>query len=294
MHTMNEAAVTAEYLPLIEDALRRYSPVSFHELTDSVPPMLAYSLDGGGKRVRPVLCLEFCRLCGGKKENALPFAAAVEFIHTYSLIHDDLPCMDNDDERRGKPSSHMKFGEANALLAGDALLTHAFSVIETARSEGLVNAEGCMDAVRDLSENAGINGMIGGQYIDLDTENKSVGVNVLTRMDLYKTSALIKAACLLGCDAAGANGEQRAAAAGFSENLGLAFQIIDDLLDFSREGTSSDVINGKSTYPGVLGEGKAYELAGAYTEKAVRSLGIFGGDADFLRFFAEKLLSRKV
>ena len=162
-------------------------------------------------------------------EKALPFAAAVEFIHTYSLIHDDLPCMDDDDMRRGKPSSHIKYGEANALLAGDALLTHAFTSVSSAD----LKSENIVDAVKELSCFAGVNGMIGGQIIDLQGENKNLQLDDLFLMDKLKTAALITSACVLGCIAADKY-ENIPLAKKFAENLGIAFQIIDDVLDFLK------------------------------------------------------------
>ena len=249
---------------------------------------MKYSLEAGGKRVRPVLVLEFCRLCGGDTEKALPFAAAVEFIHTYSLIHDDLPCMDNDDMRRGKPSSHIKFGEANALLAGDALLTHAFSCITSAS----LSAKQMADAVKELASYAGVNGMIGGQIVDLQGENKELGIDELFVMDKLKTAALIKSACVLGCIAADKY-ENIEKAEMFAENLGLAFQIIDDILDYLEGEDNSDIISGKSTYVSLLGLEKAKETADSYTEKALSALSAIDGDTSVLRDYTVMLLNRK-
>jgi geranylgeranyl diphosphate synthase type II len=248
---------------------------------------MRYSLLAGGKRLRPVFTLDFCKMCGGEFSDALPFAAAVEMIHTYSLIHDDLPCMDNDDFRRGKPSSHKKYGEANALLAGDALLTHAFYLL--AHSD--VKAENAIKAVAVLSSCAGVNGMIGGQFVDLRLEGVKSGINDLFLMDIYKTSALIKSACMLGCLAADASDEQLNAAEKFAENLGLAFQIVDDLLDVDDE-LSSDYIKEKSTYPSLLGTEKAKQLADEYTNNAIEALSVFGDAAEYLKEFSLQLVNR--
>ncbi|HQA05060.1 MAG TPA: polyprenyl synthetase family protein [Clostridiales bacterium] len=248
----------------------------------------AYSLSSGGKRVRPVLTLEFCKLCGGDKKDALHFAAAVEFIHTYSLIHDDLPCMDDDDVRRGQPSCHVKFGEAVALLAGDALLTLAFETL----ADAPLKCEQIVKAVKALSSLAGVEGMIGGQSIDIDSENKKLTVEQLEKMDLMKTGALIKAACVLGCIAADASEEEIQSAGTFAESLGLAFQIIDDILDGDEQGEDEKL--NKATYVSVLGMEGARALAEEHTRNALSALAPFGERAQFLREFAITLLERSV
>ncbi len=283
---MTEKNRMLQYAQLFESSLPSFVPFAEHADAD-MRDMLLYSLEGGGKRVRPVLCLAFCELCGAKAETALAFAAAVEFIHTYSLVHDDLPCMDNDDYRRGKLSSHKRYGEANALLVGDALLTHAFHLIANAD----VEAENAIKAVSVLSSCAGLNGMIGGQFVDLKLEAKQCTVHELFLMDVYKTSALMKAACMLGCLAAGANDEKLEAAGKFAENLGLAFQIVDDLLDVD-DTKSSDHIKEKSTYPSLLGINKAKQLADEYTKNAIKALAVFGDSAADLQEFSMQLVKR--
>ncbi len=249
---------------------------------------MKYSLEAGGKRVRPVLTMEFARVCGVETSVAIPFATAVEFIHTYSLIHDDLPCMDNDDMRRGKPSSHIKFGEANALLAGDALLTHAFSCIAESGSDSRL----ITDAVKELASFAGVNGMIGGQIVDLQGENKNLGIDELFIMDKLKTAALIKSACVLGCIAADKYGNIPYAV-DFAENLGIAFQIIDDILDYLEGEANSDIISGKSTYVSLLGIEYAKQKADEYTNKALAALDGIDGDTSALRAYTIKLLNRQ-
>lgn len=249
---------------------------------------MKYSLEAGGKRVRPVLTMEFARICGIDAITAIPFAAAVEFIHTYSLIHDDLPCMDNDDMRRGKPSSHIKFGEANALLAGDALLTHAFSCI----ADSDFSPELIVDAVKELAGYAGVNGMIGGQIVDLIGEKIKLGIDELFTMDKLKTAALIKSACVLGCIAANRY-DNIPSAVEYAESMGLAFQIIDDILDFLEGECNSDIISGKSTYVSLLGIDKAKELADKYTADALKALDNINGDTSNLREFTISLLNRK-
>lgn len=272
---------------LFENSVMNFVPIAGNEYK-IIEDAMKYSLEAGGKRVRPVLVMEFCRICGGDAEKALPFAVAVEFIHTYSLIHDDLPCMDNDDMRRGKPSSHIKFGEANALLAGDALLTHAFSCI----TESDLSAKQISDAVRVLASFAGVNGMIGGQIVDLIGENKKLGIDELFIMDKLKTAALIKSACVLGCIAADRYDNIEKAEA-FAENLGLAFQIIDDILDYLEGENNSDIISGKSTYVSLLGLEKAKSTADEYTDRALKALDEISGDTSAIREFSVMLLNRK-
>lgn len=215
-----------------------------------------YSLLSGGKRLRAFLVYSFNKLCGGKPEDALPLAIAIEMIHTYSLIHDDLPCMDNDDLRRGKPSNHKVFGEATALLSGDALLTEAFSIISNANISEKIK----IDSIRLLSCNAGIFGMIGGQEIDLKSENKDISLDTLILLQNRKTGKLFEAACLLGCISANNNDKKiTSAALAFAASFGLAFQITDDILDVVGEtetlgkSVGSDEKTHKSTFVSLLG-----------------------------------------
>ncbi|MBQ8209732.1 MAG: polyprenyl synthetase family protein [Clostridia bacterium] len=270
-----------------EEAVMSFVPKA-GETYKLIEDAMKYSLEAGGKRVRPVLTMEFARVCGGVSISAIPFAAAVEFIHTYSLIHDDLPCMDNDDMRRGKPSSHIKFGEANALLAGDALLTHAFSCIANSQFD----AKQIAYAVKELADYAGVNGMIGGQVVDLAGEDKELGIDELFIMDKLKTAALIKSACVLGCIAADRY-DNIPVAVEFAENLGLAFQIIDDILDYLEGESNSDVVSGKSTYVSLLGIENAKKMADKYTNDALNSLSKLDGDTANLRDFTVSLLNRQ-
>ncbi len=264
-------------------------------LSDMLKAM-AYSLKNGGKRIRPMLTLEFCRICGGESEKAIPFALAAEMIHTYSLIHDDLPCMDNDDMRRGKPSSHKVFGEANALLAGDALLTLAF---ETVLSADGVSDEAKAKAGLELAKAAGCSGMIAGQVMDLANEGRFAPLEDIKETDRLKTGEMIKVSCVIGCIAAGADEEKIKAAEIYSENIGLAFQIIDDILDVTSDEKTlgkpvgSDNENGKSTYVSLLGLEKSAEYAEKLTDKAKESLKIFGDEGEFLLQLADMLASRK-
>ena len=224
-----------------------------------------YAFFGAGKRIRPTLTLEFSRMLGGKDEAALPLALAVEMVHNYSLVHDDLPCMDNDDTRRGKPTCHKAYGEATALLCGDALLTEAFGVICSAKA---LSDSAKVKAVALLSECSGINGMIGGQQIDLLGENKKLTEREHKKMNLLKTGALIKCACLLGCIAADADEKAFEAAKIYGENIGLAFQVTDDLLDMGEE-------DEKTTYLTFMSESQARDYASSLTNDAVNAVSAF-------------------
>lgn len=254
-----------------------------------------YSLKSAGKRIRPVIMMEFCKLCGGNPEDALDFAVALEMIHTYSLIHDDLPCMDDDDLRRGKPSCHKAFGEDTALLAGDALLTEAFFVASNAD----VPADRALKAVSYLSTNAGVHGMIGGQVLDLAFENSQPDINQLQDMYMRKTAALIIAAASIGCIAAGRDDEEALKnAAKYGYNLGLAFQIVDDILDCTAnqevlgKPIGSDRKNNKTTFVTVLGIDKAYAAAAQLSNSALDALDCFGGNTETLYGLTDFLLDR--
>ncbi|MBQ3045854.1 MAG: polyprenyl synthetase family protein [Clostridia bacterium] len=256
---------------------------------------MAYSLGNGGKRIRPMLALEFCRVCGGDYKAAMPLAIGLEMVHTYSLIHDDLPCMDNDDMRRGKPSSHKVFGEANALLAGDSLLTLAFETVLSAD----ISADKKANAALELAKAAGASGMIGGQVMDLANEEKAASLDEIKTTERLKTGALIKAAAAMGCIAAGATHEQINAAQTYCENIGLAFQIVDDILDVTSDEETlgkpigSDSENGKSTFVSLLGLEDSAQYARELTARAKAALDIFGGEGEFLSELADRLSERK-
>ena len=259
---------------------------------------MLYSLEAGGKRVRPRLVLEFAKLCGGSEEAALPFACAVEMIHTYSLIHDDLPCMDDDDLRRGKPSNHKVYGEDIALLAGDALLTLAFETIADDRTAELAGDKACRLAAKTLARYAGAVGMVGGQVIDLKSENTNAPLEVLREMDEKKTACLIQAACELGCIAANADADKRRAAALYGESIGVAFQIQDDILDRTSSDeelgkpVGSDNENSKSTYVSLLGIEECRSLVDELTRQAIEALSAFEADTTALRDYALALAKR--
>lgn len=221
----------------------------------------------GGKRLRGVLTLEFAEMFGVEHEEAMPYAVAVECIQAYSLIHDDLPCMDDDDMRRGKPSCHIAFDEANALLAGDALLTHAFSAISESKSAD-IHPERAVKAIKILSGFAGFRGMVGGQVLDLEAAEREVDAKTIDTIHKLKTCALIKASVLMGCAAAGANDEDSALCEKYAEDFGYAFQIIDDILDFDGNYDTCEL----NSYVKIHGLENAKADAGAHIDSARKSL----------------------
>ena len=293
--TIYTAGLQAHY-DRFEAALPAYLPTT-GGLQDTVARAMAYACTDGGKRIRPVLTMEFCRLTGGNPDWALPFAAAIEMIHSYSLVHDDLPCMDNSLVRRGRPSTHAVYGETMALLAGDGLLNRAFETMLTHRDAALP-AEWALGAASALADAAGIDGMVGGQVIDLESEGKEIDLSVLEALQQGKTAALLIAACVMGVRLAGGTPEQEQAARSFGENLGLSFQIIDDILDVTATAqqlgkpVGSDAANQKVTYVSLLGLDEARRLAAERTNMALSALDVFGDGAEELRCLAEALLTR--
>ena len=276
---------------LVEDYLR--TAFRNDEWYGDLQESMEYSLLAGGKRLRPVLVLECCRLCGGDVGKALPFAAAVEMIHTYSLIHDDLPAMDDDDMRRGRPTNHVVYGEATAILAGDALLTAAFEQLAKAD----LPATQVVEAVMCLSRCAGAPGMVGGQVLDMAGEGHALTVGELEQLQSLKTGALISAAAQLGCIAAGGSAEQRAKVTDYAVALGRAFQIRDDMLDEISTAEElgkpigSDRINEKSTFLTALGLEGCRSMVNKLTEQAVCALDGFE-QPDFLVWLAEEMAQR--
>lgn len=256
-----------------------------------------YSLLDGGKRVRPFLVNGCCELFGGDVSKSMPLACAVEMVHTYSLIHDDLPCMDDDDFRRGKPSNHKKFGYANALLAGDALLTKAFGVVACA--ESLLPSERA-EAVSVLASAAGERGMIGGQIIDLIGETRDLDFETLIKLHSHKTGALIECSARLGCIAAGhgADSLKTQKVCEYAKNIGLAFQVIDDILDFvsSEEelgkSVGSDASHNKTTFLTFYSVDEAKAFAGKLTQNAISAISDIEG-SELLTDFACYLLERQ-
>lgn len=257
---------------------------------------MKYSLFAGGKRLRPIMLIAAADSISNDGEKFLPVACAMEMIHTYSLIHDDLPEMDNDDYRRGKLTNHKVFGESTAILAGDALLTHAFDVIT--RQEN-VEPKILIAVIREISVAAGIGGMIGGQSIDIQSEGKLIDMSTLKKMHLGKTGALFKAAIRAGAILAEASAEQLDALTKYAENFGLAFQITDDILDVTGDEKNlgkpigSDAKNNKSTYVTLTSLDDAKKLAEKSVDDALDALKIFGSEADFLREIVKYLTGRK-
>ncbi|HBJ26256.1 MAG TPA: polyprenyl synthetase family protein [Ruminococcaceae bacterium] len=294
---MDYAKQYQEYLARANQALEKACETFLPEESE-VCRAARYSLLGGGKRIRAVLVLAVCDMLNGSAEAAEQFAAAVEMLHCYSLIHDDLPCMDNDDLRRGKPSCHKAFGEANALLAGDALAILPAQVIAEAGLKGTISQSAALKIIALLGEQAGIYGMIGGQVIDTENEGKQLPENVLLEMYRMKTGALLEFCCRAGVIAAGGGAELQLAAGTYARKLGLAFQIIDDILDVTADENQlgkpvgSDADSGKYTYAAVVGLDRARAEAARLTDEAVQALEPFA-DREFLTGLTKLLLDRK-
>lgn len=286
---------------LIEDNLLGYLPEEKNE-SKSVLEAMKYSLNAGGKRLRPVMLLASCRLAGGSDEDALPFACALECIHTYSLIHDDLPAMDDDDLRRGKPTNHIVFGEACAVLAGDALLNRAFEIMIKAiagadndKRDGLIKAAGC------ISDASGYNGMIGGQIADIEGENSGIrDLEFLKFIHKNKTGALIKSAVLAGAYIGNADKKLRDKLSELGDLIGLEFQIADDILDVCGteeqlgKPVGSDDKNGKLTYPSCVGMEAAKDIYEKVHVKTLKVIEELGDNAGFFKELAKDLYHRTV
>ena len=280
---------------LVERALREEltkTPI----LDDTLRASMEYSLMAGGKRLRPILLMAAADAVGADGTKFLPVACALEMIHTYSLIHDDLPAMDNDDLRRGKPTNHVVYGDGIAILAGDALLTLAFTVILRQKD---VAAEALLRVADEISRAAGAEGMVGGQVLDLEAENRQITMEELRRVHMGKTGALFHAALRSGAILAGASEAQLAALTLYADHFGLAFQITDDILDVI--GTAEDIgkpvgsdeKNHKSTYVSLTSLAEAQELARRTAAEAEAALRIFGDEASFLRDLVAYLVNRK-
>lgn len=283
-----------EYKNLVDSKLSEFfnpSGMSYDGLLES----MHYSLTAGGKRIRPTLVLEFCRISGGAVEKALPVACAIEMLHTYSLIHDDLPCMDNDDLRRGKPTNHVVYGECTATLAGDALQAEAFGTI--ARSE--LPAENKIACVEILADAVGSDGMCAGQYLDMVGESKRLTEEELDDINSRKTGALLIAACRMGVAAAGGSGDMLEAAAHYGACVGAAFQIRDDILDVISTSEElgkpigSDAQEHKNTYMALLGESKCMEMIEKLTNQAKSALCGAFDDTKFLCDLADSMVTRR-
>lgn len=290
---MKIETISANYRSYIEEYLTKWMATFNDEPQQRLYEAMSYSLLGGGKRIRPILTLEFCRLCCGNYEKAAPFAAAIEMIQTYSLIHDDLPAMDNDDYRRGKLTNHKVYGEGIAILAGDALLTDAFACAASADLPG----DKVAFAISVLANNTGSLGMVGGQVLDIMSEQRQLTEQEVLDIQTRKTGALINASCALGVIAGGGTQEQLQAACSFAGLLGLAFQIRDDMLDVI--GTQEEMGKGvgtdetKNTFVRLYGLEKCEELVQKYTDQAIDCLKVFE-DTDYLVGLANYLTGRTV
>lgn len=284
---------TKEYRSYIENYLDSKCFQYDSEPQQKLFSAMRYSLLAGGKRLRPIFVFDFCRMCGGNWQDAVSFAAAVEMIHTYSLIHDDLPCMDDDDYRRGEPTNHKVYGEAIAVLAGDALLTAAFSYLAKAP----YSAQTRIKAVEVLSDCAGELGMVGGQVLDMQSEERQCTQQEVIDIQSRKTGALIRAACILGVLAGNGNESQVQAASVFASNLGLAFQIRDDVLDVignaKQLGKAVGADATKNTFVHLYGLDKCNALVRKYTDTAISALDAFN-DSDYMRGLAAELTNRIV
>jgi geranylgeranyl diphosphate synthase type II len=318
---MNIETYLRENRELIDSYLESYFsiPTELSLLHDA----MRYSLFAGGKRIRPILALSAHRACGRDPKNILPYASALELIHTYSLIHDDLPSMDNDDLRRGKPSNHKVFGEAIAILAGDALLTEAFlmltnnplllpfnSPLRKGGDRGVKGSKGglhnkikpssLIKVIREVALSAGIHGMVGGQAIDISSENSKPDRDTLTFIHTHKTAALITASVRMGGILADSDGNTLKAFTKYGERIGLAFQIIDDILNIEGnaeelgKASGSDAKMRKMTYPALYGIEKSRKEAEDLVSEAIDALALFPSDADPLRVIARYLIQRRV
>lgn len=288
--------VLKEKINYIETLLNEYMPKE-EGYQQTVIQAMNYSLKAGGKRLRPILTLESCKIVGGKEEDAIPFAVAIEMIHTYSLIHDDLPALDNDDLRRGKPTNHKVFGEAMATLAGDALLNYAFEVMLSS-SIDKKDSNKYLKAINEVAKHAGIYGMIGGQVVDVESENKIIDKDKLDFIHLNKTAAMIIGCMRAGAIIGGASQEELEKVTKYGKNIGLSFQIVDDILDITGDEAKlgkpigSDIENSKSTYPSLLGLEKSRQIARQLIEEGKSSIDELSSEIDFLNQLGDYIISR--
>ena len=286
-----------EKASFVEKVLKEYMPKE-EGYQKTVIEAMNYSLSAGGKRLRPILTLEACKIVGGNEDEAIPFAIAIEMIHTYSLIHDDLPALENDDLRRGRPTNHKVYGEAMGILAGDALLNYAFEVM-LAGSINKENPEKYLKAINEIAKGAGIYGMIGGQVVDVESENKQIEKEKLDYIHMNKTAAMMVGCMRAGATIGGANSEQMEEITKYAKNIGLSFQIVDDILDIVGDEAKlgkkvgSDIENHKSTYPSLLGLDKSKEIAHNLIDEAKKSIEKLSDDVDFLKGLAEYIIDRE-
>ena len=283
---------------MVDQALNHYLPRA-----DNYPPLIfeavRYSLFAGGKRLRPILCLASAEAAGGEIQQVLPVACALELIHTYSLIHDDLPAMDNDDVRRGRPTSHKVLGEAAAILAGDALLTEAFSLMSAGDRMGTIPADRLLWVIHDIAEAAGFWGMVGGQIADIQSEGQAANQETLDYIHTRKTGAMILASVRSGAVLSGAPVEDIEALSGYGRHIGLAFQIADDILNVEGDhivlgkDTGSDVKRGKMTFPALWGLDASRKKTAELVESALFAIQGFNDRADPLRAIAHYIIERR-
>ena len=291
---MNQVYTMEEYRRMVETRLEQFFVLPDSDPMHGYAEAARYSLLAGGKRIRAILVLEFCRMCGGDPKNALDVACAIEMLHAYSLIHDDLPCMDNDDLRRGKPTNHIVFGECVATLAGDVLQAEAFGTI----LRSALPDEARLRCATQLANAVGFDGMCGGQYLDMIGEGKALRSDELDEINAKKTGALLTAACTMGVAAAGGSRAQEEAAAAYGAAVGMAFQISEDMLDaLSSEEelgkpVGSDVAEHKNTYMVLLGKEACEQLVDRLTARACDSLRSAFSSTEFLEALATKLAKR--
>jgi len=291
---MNQVYTMEEYRRMVETRLEQFFVLPDSDPMRGYAEAARYSLLAGGKRIRAILVLEFCRMCGGDPKDALDVACAIEMLHAYSLIHDDLPCMDNDDLRRGKPTNHIVFGECVATLAGDVLQAEAFGTI----LRSALPDEARLRCATQLANAVGFDGMCGGQYLDMIGEGKALSSDELDEINAKKTGALLTAACTMGVAAAGGSRAQEEAAAAYGAAVGMAFQIRDDMLDaLSSEEelgkpVGSDVAEHKNTYMVLLGKEACEQLVDRLTARACDSLRSAFSSTEFLEALATKLAKR--
>ena len=294
MEFNNSLKIKSDY---IEDLLKKYMPKE-DGYQSTIMEAMNYSLKAGGKRLRPILTLEACKVVGGNEEDAIPFAMAIEMIHTYSLIHDDLPALDNDDLRRGKPTNHKVYGEAMAILAGDGLLNYAYEVM-LSNSLNKENPENYIKAINEISKSAGIYGMIGGQVVDVESENTAIPKEKLDYIHLNKTGAIIIGCMRAGAIIGNASYDELEKITKYAKNIGLSFQIVDDILDIIGDqaklgkNVGSDIENNKSTYPSLIGLEESREIAIKLIDEAKENIKKLNGDSSFLEGLANYIIDRE-
>ncbi|WP_373598343.1 polyprenyl synthetase family protein [Paraclostridium bifermentans] len=281
----------------VENLLNEYMPKE-EGYQKTICEAMNYSLKAGGKRLRPILTLEACKIVGGNEKDVIPFAVAIEMIHTYSLIHDDLPALDNDDLRRGRATNHKVYGEAMAILAGDGLLNYAYEIM-LRESIGKENSEKYLRAINEIAKASGIYGMIGGQVVDIESENKKINIDKLDFIHMNKTAAIMVGCMRAGAIIGGADEVQLENITKYAKNIGLSFQIVDDILDIvgdeSKLGkkVGSDIDNDKSTYPSLLGLEKSKEIANELIQEAKLSINNVNSNSEFLNGLADYIVDRE-